>query len=101
MYSNYLQVNGQLTDQHLLQLSKRITDETTRTELGLNLGLPGHEIQMTRADNKSELTIATYDMLRIWFRATSSREAAWTQLEGVLRKTRLKACISEVLYANI
>ena len=87
----------ELTDIHLLQLSKRITEETTRTELGLNLGLPVHEIKMTRANNRDEFTIATYDMLGIWFRSKCNGHIALQQLEEALKKTNLQSLIG-VLY---
>ena len=74
-----LQSQTKLDERHLLQVSKKITYETERTELGLNLGIPDSEISTTKRNNRDEFTMANYDMLKKWFKKTSDRNDAWEE----------------------
>ena len=86
-----------LAEIHLFEVSKRITSEHERTELGLKLRISGNEIAIAKLNNPNDSIMANYEMLKIWFKRTSDRNDAWEELENALRKCKLNQILAEVL----
>ena len=94
-----------LGSKHLLQVAKRIPDETSRWELGLNLGVAEHDINVVKRNNPNDFTMANYQMLKKWFatittRSDADRIKAWKKLESALERSKLNQIISEVFNAE-
>ena len=92
-----MQTEHELTDEHLLNLAERITNENIRRKLGIALGIPNHQIQSIKSDNKQDITSAAYDMLQTWFLNMEDEYIAWEELFKALKKAELKMLIKKVL----
>ena len=95
--SKFLIFQNKLCDQHILELSKRITDEDTFQELGNSLGLPGYELGAIKHNNAPKITLATHEMLHKWFQTKTDRVTAWHDLAEVLKRVGLQFYVLEVL----
>ena len=86
----------ELTDDIVLNLSKRITDERDLKTLGNCLGLPCHEIDSARANNQ-DITMATHQMLQKWYRKNEDPFEAWNKLAEALKRAGLNIYVAQVL----
>ena len=75
-----------MTDEHVLELSKRITGEEELMDLGIKvLRLPEFVIK-TALYNKKEIQPASHDVLSNWLKQQNNRREACTDLHTGLRK---------------
>ena len=95
--SKFLIFQNKLCDQHILELSKRITDEDTFQELGNSLGLQGYELGAIKHNNAPKITLATHEMLQKWVQRKTDRCTAWHDLAEVLKRVGLQFYVLEVL----
>ena len=90
-------LQGKLEDQHLRNLSDRITDQRSLRVLGGALKLPPHKISSSIENNRARYTEAAYELLRIWFIDKENPFVAWEELSKALEKAEMKMFKWEVL----
>ena len=95
-----LQTEHELTDEHLLKLAERIPNENIRCKLGIALGIPNHQIQSIKSDNKQDITSAAHVMLQTWLLNMEDEYVARKELIKALKKAELKLLINKVLNAK-
>ena len=91
------EVLKELDDQHLRNLSDRITDQRSLRNLGGALKLPPHKISSSIENNRARYTEAAYELLRIWFIDKENPFVAWEELSKALEKAEMKMFKWEVL----
>ena len=91
------EVLKELEDQHLRDLSDRITDQRSLRNLGGALKLPPHKISSSIENNRHRYTEAAYELLRIWFIDKENPFVAWEELSKALEKAEMKMFKWEVL----
>ena len=75
-----------LTDSHILELSRRITDAEELWVLGVNvLGLSEHEIRSTQTKYHPDINQTAHHLLTTWLRQQVDRQEAYTALLVSLR----------------
>ena len=77
-------------------MAQRITSTSTCKQLGLSLGLEGHEIDSVLHDHRHEIISAVNSMLTNWQRRYEDRKVACGVLIPALRKCGLQGLIPEV-----
>ena len=79
---------GSLEDVHILELSKRITNEPDLMELGVKvLELPDFIVK-TALYNKREIQLATHEVISDWSKQQTNRFEAYTALKKALEKSK-------------
>ena len=79
-------VSGSLTDEHILDLSERITSESEFMYLGIKV-LGFEEYVMENAlGKKKEIPMATREVLSMWMKKQNSRQEAYKNLYTALGK---------------
>ena len=91
------EVLKELEDQHLRDLSDRITDQRSLRNLGGALKLPPHKISSSMENNRARYTEAAYELLRIWFIDKENPFVAWEELSKALEKAEMKMFKWQVL----
>ena len=91
----------ELTSQHLFDLSLRITREMDRLRLGVGLGLEDHVLQSIMLNSRGDVTLATYGMLKCWYRGTADKRVAWEELTEALKKASLNFLINDVFMTEV
>ena len=80
--------SGSLEDVHILELSKRITNEPDLMELGVKiLQLPDFKVK-TALYNKKEIQLATHEVISDWSKQQTNRFEAYTALKKALEKSK-------------
>ena len=83
-------ISGSLTDEHVLELSKRIVSESELMDLGINvLGHPEHVILTAIYDNRDKIQPATHEILSRWLKTQNNRREAFINLCAGLRKCEM------------
>ena len=86
----------ELTDEHLLNLSKRITGEEELMDLGIKvLDLPRRTIQSALSDKK-EIQPAAFKILNSWQEKQENAEEAFITLCTLLRKNNMNQLATEL-----
>ena len=88
----------QLTDGKLLKVAEKLTKESDIYRLGFNLGLKHAEIQASIKNNRDEITMAAYHMLRAWMVQYQDRNQAFDLLVTALGVAKLQRIADDVLY---
>ena len=80
-------IPGSLLDEHILELSKRITNGLELVDLGTNvLKLPEHVINASLYDHNNSIQEAAYQLLSMWLRGQTNRQQAYTNLYSALKE---------------
>ena len=80
--------SGSLEDVHILELSKRITNEPDLMELGVKvLQLPDFIVK-TALYNKKEIQSATHEVISDWSKQQTNTFGAYTALKEALEKSK-------------
>ena len=80
-------ISGSLTDEHVLELSKRIVSESELMDLGINvLGHPERVILTAIYDNRDKIQPAKHAILSRWLKTQNNRREAYINLCAGLRK---------------
>ena len=88
--------SGSLEDVHILELSKRITNEPDLMELGIKvLELPDYVVK-TALYNKKEIQLATHEVISDWSKQQANRFEAYTALKQVLEKSKFMSLAGEL-----
>ena len=86
-----------LKDVHLLDLSKRITNELDLEDLGIKaLKLPGFKIKAALFDHSNNIQAASYDVINSWVQLQSNRHIAYTTLREGLKEAQMHQLATEV-----
>ena len=87
---------GTLEDVHILELSKRITNEPDLMELGVKvLELPDFIVK-TALYNKKEIQLATHEVVSAWTKQQTNRFEAYTALKQALEKSKFTSLAGEL-----
>ena len=71
----------------LLDVSARLVDRVEATQLGLQLKVPDHTIDVIFTDYANSLTIAANHVLKVWFHQQNDRQHAYHVLAQALKDT--------------
>ena len=75
-----------MEDSHILDLSKRITNEQELMELGVKaLKIPDFIIKSALYNNRTSIQSASHDVLSTWRKQQSDKYTAYTTLHTALR----------------
>ena len=86
--------NCELQDSHILELSKRITNQEELLELGINvLGLRDFKIKAALYDHK-QIRPATHEVLSTWVKQQVNRVEAHTNLVASLERRQMFHLVS-------
>lgn len=87
--------DAELTDKHLLEISKRIKSETELRTLAVALKVERHCVsgKLTNFD----ITVASYHVLENWFNKRCDGKDAYKRMCKALKVAGMKYCINEVL----
>ena len=88
---------GDLTDVHILVISKRIVDKIKLKELGLILELTPNEIEFPLRKHEANITEASYDILQKWLLRQPNRQEALKTMKEALIEAKLNLIATEVL----
>ena len=84
-------ISDSLLDEHILELSKRITDGNELMEFGvIVLKLPDFKIKSALYDHNNSIQEVTHELLSTWMKGQTSRQEAYTNLYSDLRKGEMK-----------
>ena len=87
--------SGSLTDEHILELSKGITEEEELMVLGIKvLNLPKYVIK--KAMYQKEIQPATHEVLSRWVNKENNRQEAYINLYEGLRKAEMNHLAAEL-----
>ena len=86
-----------LTDQHILDISRWLPDDYELRNLGLKLGVPGHDIDAELKKNKDDIRKAAHEILMLWRRGQGCPMQAYDTLCKALVKVNLGQHAMEVL----
>ena len=90
-------ISGSLTDEHVLELSKRIVSWSELMDLGIRvLGLPECVILTTIFDNSDKIQPATHAVLAKWLQQQDNRREAYVSLNAGLRKYGMNQLAAEL-----
>ena len=79
-----------LGDEHVLELSKRITSGEELVELGINgLGIPEFKIKAVMYDHSDSIQAATHELLSTWLKQQTDRQEAYMNLCTSLRRCQM------------
>ena len=79
-----------LGDEHVLELSKRITSGEELVELGINgLGIPEFKIKAVMYDHSDSIQAATHDLLSTWLKQQTDTQEAYMNLCASLRRCQM------------
>ena len=93
----YVLILDSLTDEHVLELSKRITSEEELMDLGIKvLGLPDFLIKTAFYDNREKMQPATHEILSRWLKQQNSRREAYINLHAGLKKCEMSQLAAEL-----
>ena len=82
----FLGQTDSLTDSHILELSRRITDAEELWNLGVMvLGLPEHEIRSAQTKYHPDFNQTAHHLLTTWLRQQEDQQEAYTALLTALR----------------
>ena len=85
-----------LTDEHIVNLSKRITSQSELVELGVRgLNLPEFIIDAA-IYNKNEIQDATREVLQTWVKQQTNREESLVKLQTGLQKCEMNSLVAEL-----
>ena len=94
----YISGTNELTSQMLWKLSGYITSESDIRHLGLiGLKLPGHVIDTTINNNRSEINMAAYKVLHQWEKSQSDLKEAYATLCAALKQSGMASYIGKAL----
>ena len=80
-----------LEDEHVLELSKRIANETDLNEFGVKvLQMPQYDIDAALTNHPREIQMAAHDILKKWVIALDKREIAYNTLIKNLQQSDLR-----------
>ena len=80
--ANILFVSDSLQDEHVLDLSKRITNGEELMDFGIKcLGLPDFKIKTAMYDHSDSIQAATYELLSTWMKKQTDRQEAYKNLQ--------------------
>ena len=87
----FLFSSGSLEDEHVLWLSKRITDGTELEDLAITgLGLDEDEYRAATYDHSDSIQAATHKLLRKWLQQQTDRQDAFKNIQAGLRRCERK-----------
>lgn len=89
--------DNQLTDWHISEISKRITNDTILSDLGMALWMSFHAVETCRMKTPDDIIHAAQNMIQRWCRNTEDRTTAWLKLKEALKEAQLTRCIKEIL----
>ena len=79
-----------LGDEHVLELSKRITSGEELMDLGINgLGVPEFKIKAVMYDHSDSIHAATHELLSTWLKQQTDRQEAYMNLCASLRRCQM------------
>ena len=85
-----------LTDEHIVDLSKRITCESELVNLGVKvLKLPKFIIRAA-IYNKKEIQDAAHEVLNTWLKKQENREEAFNNLQSALLENEMNQLAAEL-----
>ena len=94
---NICHVSGSLTDAHILELSKRITNESELMDLGVKvLELPDFLIKTAMYDNTGKIQPATHETLSRWLKNQNNRQEAYKNLYTGLGRSGMNQLAAEL-----
>ena len=88
-----------LTDENILNLSKRLNDKHKIRQFGLKLGLSADEIDNQLDKHSQDTSEGVYRMLRSWMCRIKDRQEAHSKLQEALNEAGLNLYNSEILTA--
>ena len=92
-------VSGGLEDTHVLELSKRITNEQELKDLGIKaLKLPKYIIQAALYNHRTSIQDAAHSVLSTWLKDQPSRKDAYRNLITGLQKAQMNQLAAELQY---
>ena len=86
-----------LTDEHILNISRRLNDKYKIRQLGFKLGLNADEIENHLVKHSPDTSEGAYSMLRSWISRINDRQVAHQKLREALKEAALHLYNSEVL----
>ena len=86
-----------LTDEKLLNLSRRLNDKYKFRQLGFKLRLSSYEIENHLATHSPDTSESAYSMLRSWISKINDRQVAHLKLREALMEVGLNLYNTEVL----
>ena len=83
-------VSDSLQDEHVLDLSKRITSAEELMDFGIKgLGLPDIKIKTAKYDHSDSIQAATYELLSTWLKKQTDRQEAYMNLLAGLKRAQM------------
>ena len=83
-------VSDSLQDEHVLELSKRITSAEELMDLGIKgLGLPDFKIKTAMYDHSDSIQAATYELLSTWLKKQTDRREAYKNMCAGLKRAEM------------
>ena len=87
----YIAVTDMLQDEHILELSGRITDGEELYNFGINgLGLPESEIKRAMYDHSISIQSATHKLLSKFMERQTNRHQAYINLYSALKEGQME-----------
>ena len=90
-------VSESLQDEHVLELSKRITSAEELHDFGIKcLGVQDFKVKTAMHDHKDRIQAASYELLSTWLKQQPSRQEAYVNLLEGLKRTQMKQLATEL-----
>ena len=86
-----------LTDEHIFNVSQRLSHKYKVRELGFKLDLSSYEIENHLATHSPNTNEGAYSMLRSWISKINNRQVAHQKLRKALKEADLNLYNTEVL----
>ena len=90
-------VSESLQDDHVLELSKRITSAEELHDFGIKcLGLPDFKVKTAMYDHKDSIQAASHELLSTWLKQQPSRQEAYVNLLEGLKRAQMERLAAEL-----
>ena len=93
--TNY-KIAGSIQDEHIVDLSRRITNSQELTDLGIKaLKLPQYIVKAAMYNNGT-ISEAACDVLSTWLERQASRQQAFTDLHSALQRAEMEQLAAQL-----
>ena len=90
-------ISDSLQDEHILDLSKRITSAEELMDFGIKgLGLPDFKIKTAMYDHSDSIQAATHELLSTWLKQQTDRQEAYKNLQAGLKRAQMNQLVANL-----
>ena len=91
---------GYLTDENIINITRRITNRSHLRNLAHTLGVSPIEVDIAITNSHGDVTETSYAVVQGWFLEQESRESAYLKMKDALRKSGLDHIATDIFGTN-